>query len=109
MGKAIQRTTLHVVQGTITDTVSARKLGYYIFWNLRQEHSGLAVDEQEVKEAASRAGIRRIDTAWELFDRNCDQSATLEEVIGSVETVRTLFSFSRVCVRVARQCLDAVH
>lgn len=77
------------MQGNITDSVSARKLGYYIFWNLRQgDTSGLAVDEAEVKEAASRAGIKHTDTAWELFDRNCDNAATLEEIVGSVETVR---------------------
>jgi hypothetical protein len=76
------------LQTSIKDKVSAKKLGYYIFWNLRKEDSGMAVDEAEVKEAASRAGIRHTDTAWQLFDRNCDQSATLEEVVGSVEHVR---------------------
>lgn len=76
------------MQGLIKDSVMARKLGYYIFWNLRHEQSGLAVEESEVREAAARAGIRHVDTAWELFDRNCDQSATLEEIVGSVETVR---------------------
>jgi hypothetical protein len=73
------------MQGDITDAAAARKLGYYIFWNLRQEHSGLAVDEGEVREAASRAGIKHVDAAWELFDRNCDSSATLEEIVASVE------------------------
>lgn len=71
----------------VTDTVVARKLGYYIFWNLRQENSGLAVAESEVREAALRAGIKHPSAAWELFDRNCDRSATLEEIVESVEQV----------------------
>jgi hypothetical protein len=71
----------------VADNVAARKLGYYIFWNLRQEQSGLAVAEAEVKEAAARAGIKYVDAAWELFDRNCDSSATLEEILESVQQV----------------------
>jgi hypothetical protein len=67
--------------------VAAKKLGYYIFWNLRLEDSGLAIAEDEVKDAAAQAGIKLVDAAWELFDRNCDNSATLEEILESVQQV----------------------
>lgn len=77
---------LCALQEEIKDTVAARRLGYYIFWNL-QKGSKLAVTEEEVKAAAKRAGLKRSQSAWQLFDRNCDSSATLEEVVGGVEQV----------------------
>jgi hypothetical protein len=75
------------MQSAITNTMGARKLGYYLFWNIRQPGSGLAIDEDDVHQAAETAGLRHVETAWELFDRNCDCSATMEEVINAVEHV----------------------
>lgn len=68
--------------------MSARQLGYYIFFNLRQQDSGLAIRKHEVDEAAAAAGLRHVATAWELFDRNSDACATMEEVVDGVQQVR---------------------
>lgn len=62
-------------------------LGYYIFFNMRQPDSGLAIEKHEVQEAASMAGMHYDAAAWELFDRNNDDCATLEEVMDAVQEV----------------------
>lgn len=72
----------------IATSMSARQLGYYIFFNLRQQDSGLAIRKHEVDEAAAAAGLRHVATAWELFDRNSDACATMEEVVDGVQQVR---------------------
>lgn len=85
------------MQKTIEDSLSARQLGYYIFFNLRQQDSRLAIQKHEVEEAASAAGLRHLATAWELFDRNSDDCATLEEVIDGVQQVRAARTNSPAC------------
>jgi hypothetical protein len=71
----------------LKNKMSARKLGYYLFFNLRREDSGLALQEEDVHSSAERAGLRHKESAWSLLDRNGDTFATLDEVLDSVEKV----------------------
>jgi hypothetical protein len=64
---------------------SAKKLGYYLFWNIRSQ--GLAVTSQDLQEVAMRSGLRHQETARKLFDRNEDDFITMDEIITSVEQV----------------------
>ena len=71
----------------LKNKISARQLGYYLFWNLRAANSGLALSQDDVCKSAQRAGLRHQDSAWALLDRNGDTFATMDEVLDSVEVV----------------------
>ena len=64
----------------IKTKISARQLGFYLFWNLRSHSSGIALSESDVKNAAGRAGLRHKDSAWAMLDQNGDSFASLDEV-----------------------------
>lgn len=76
-----------VVQTDLTNKIGARQLGYYLFWNLRCEKDSLGLSEDSVVAAAKCAGLKHHESAWNLFDRNGDKEATLDEVVTSVEEV----------------------
>jgi hypothetical protein len=94
----------------LRNKMSARQLGYYLFWNLRSFDSGLGLSESDVKATAEQAGLRYQDSAWALLDRNSDSFATLNEVLDSVEQVydnrkalaRTLVDSQTVVAQVER-------
>ena len=75
------------MQDDVTNKVAARQLGYYLFWNLRANASGLALSNADVCEAAYNAGLKHADSAWQLLDRNGDSEASLDEVVHAVEDV----------------------
>jgi hypothetical protein len=75
------------VQSELTHKVRARQLGYYLFWNLRSNSNDLGLTEESVTCTARDAGLRHTDSVWQLFDRNSDCEATLDEVVQSVEDV----------------------
>jgi hypothetical protein len=92
MGCTIQkwRASSAVCRGVVQmlkNKISARQLGYYLFWNLRSATSGLALTREDVYSTAQRAGLRHQDSAWTLLDRNGDTFATMDEVLDSVEAV----------------------
>ena len=64
---------------TLKNKLGARQLGYYLFFNLRSERSGLALRRDDVYGTAERAGLRHKDPAWALLDRNGDTFATMDE------------------------------
>jgi hypothetical protein len=76
-------------QNDVNNRIGARQLGYYLFWNLRSTTSGLGLSEQDVIATARHAGIKHVESAWQLLDRNADAEATLDEVVNSVEEVFT--------------------
>ena len=77
------------MQSEVADRISARQLGYYLFWNLRSKSDFLGLSEASVLSSARAAGLKHTDTVWELLDRNGDKEATLDEVVAAVEDVYT--------------------
>jgi hypothetical protein len=69
----------------LKNKLSAWKLGYYMFWNLRSH--GLTVTAHDLHDVSSGCGLRHKETARQLFDRNNDDFITLEEIITSVQDV----------------------
>jgi hypothetical protein len=66
------------MQDSLDNRNAAKSLGYYLFWYLRKTPFGLTLSQEEVTERAKLAGIKHTDTAWNLLDRNGDDTVTLE-------------------------------
>ena len=63
------------------------KLGYYLFWNLRDPSRALpGLSRTDVDAVARRLGMSA-HTAWNLMDHDGDRRVTMNEVVRSVETV----------------------
>jgi hypothetical protein len=74
------------LQEDLNNSIAARMLGYYIFWNLRSPSEGINLSEASVSSVAQSAGLNP-DTTWRLLSNSYSRSTSLEDVVDSVEGV----------------------
>ena len=73
---------------SVESLADAWMLGYYLFWNLKRPGSIRPnLKRRDVDLASDTLGLVQKGAAWSLLDRNSDDTASMIEIVTSVESV----------------------
>lgn len=71
----------------IDTSQEARKLGYYLFWNIKQGRHSFNVTEDDMNALLDGKEAVQREQAWQMLDKNTDGAISMQEVMEATEDV----------------------
>lgn len=81
----------------IDTSLEARKLGYYLFWNIKQGRHSFNVTEDDMNALLDGKEAVQREQAWQMLDKNTDGAISMQEVMEATEDVYQCVSQSLTC------------